>query len=78
MPTLNLRNISMETHRALKALAAQHGRSVEAEVRKIVEDAVQPPLRIGSELADFWKKHGTDEDLVVTRSDEPVRKVSFE
>ncbi|WP_068639652.1 hypothetical protein [Thauera butanivorans] len=52
--------------------------SIEAEPRKIAEDAVQPPLRIGFELAEFWKKHGTDEDVVVTRSDEPVKKVSFE
>ena len=77
MPSLNVRNITPEVHRALKARAASHGRSVEAEVRKIVEAAVQPRVRIGSELATFWKKHA-DFDLKVERIDEATKQVSFE
>lgn len=77
MPSLNIRNISPETHRALKARATSHGRSVEAELRKIVEAAVTPRVRVGSEMAAFWKQNA-DFDLVIERVDEQPRKVSFE
>lgn len=32
MPVVTVRNLSEETHRALKLRAAQHGRSIEAEI----------------------------------------------
>lgn len=40
MPAITVRHLSDETHRALKARAAAHGRSTEAEVREILRDAV--------------------------------------
>ncbi|WP_306233502.1 FitA-like ribbon-helix-helix domain-containing protein [Agrococcus beijingensis] len=40
MATLTIRNLSEETRRALKARAAAHDRSMEAEVREILDDAV--------------------------------------
>ena len=47
-------------HRALKLRAAQHGRSTEAEIRKILEDTVRPKdrVKIGSELAAFGQRYG--------------------
>ena len=33
MGFLNVRNLSEQTHKALRIRAAQHGRSVEAEIR---------------------------------------------
>ena len=33
MPAVTIRNLSEETHRALKLRAAHHGRSTEAEIR---------------------------------------------
>ena len=39
MAMLTVRNISQEVHRALRARAAQHGQSMEAEVREILEAA---------------------------------------
>lgn len=53
MPAIVVRNISAETHRALRVRARQHGRSTEAEIRVIIEGAVRPPsrLRLGSALA---------------------------
>lgn len=47
MAAITVRNLSDETHRALKARAAAHGRSTEAEVRSILDDAVAPPDRLG-------------------------------
>jgi len=40
MAAISIRNLSDETHRALKARARAHGRSAEAEVRQILDDAV--------------------------------------
>ncbi|MEO8316383.1 MAG: Arc family DNA-binding protein, partial [Pseudomonadota bacterium] len=53
MPAVVIRNLPESTHRALKRRAAQHGRSTEAEIREILEEAVHPPgrIRLGSELA---------------------------
>ncbi|WP_425441226.1 FitA-like ribbon-helix-helix domain-containing protein [Ruania alba] len=42
MPAITVRKLSDETHRALKARAARHGRSTEAEVRSIPEEATHP------------------------------------
>ena len=52
MPGLTVRRISEETHRALRMRATRHGRSTEAEVRFILEEAVKPAsrLKIGSEI----------------------------
>ena len=46
MPAVTIRNLSDETHRALKVLAARHGRSAEAEMRDILEAAVRPERRV--------------------------------
>ena len=40
MPAITIRKLSEETHRALKRRAAQHNRSAEAEIRAILEAAV--------------------------------------
>ncbi|QOR69339.1 Arc family DNA-binding protein [Ruania alkalisoli] len=40
MATVTVRNLPEHTRRALKARAAQHDRSMEAEIRAILEDAV--------------------------------------
>lgn len=55
MSAVTIRNLPEETHRALKLRAAQHGRSTEAEIRAILEQAVLPAerLKVGSELAAF-------------------------
>ena len=60
MAVLTVRNLPDETHRALRMRAAEHGRSAEAEVRAILEDAVRPParLKIGSALAAVGRRYG--------------------
>jgi hypothetical protein len=42
MAMLTVRNLSEEVHRALRVRAAQHGQSMEAEVREILESAISP------------------------------------
>lgn len=79
MPVLTIRNLPPETHRALKIRAAQHGRSTEAEVRHILEEAVRPSerLKIGSELAALGRRFGGVE-LDIERDQRPAEPAKFE
>ncbi len=79
MSVVTVRNLPEETHRALKVRAAQHGRSTEAEIREILEDAVRPQARvkIGSELAAFGQ-HAGGLDLAASRDPAPTEPAEFE
>jgi antitoxin FitA len=68
MPAITIRNLSVETHRALKARAARHGRSTEAEVRDILEMAARPEqrTRLGSLLAEIGSEARLTEDERLT------------
>ena len=58
MPAITIRNLTEETHRALKVRAARHGRSTEAEVRDILEQAARPEERVklGSLMAEIARE----------------------
>ena len=79
MSVVTVRNLPEETHRALKLRAAQHGRSTEAEIREILEEAVRPKTRvkIGSELAAFGQSLG-GLDFSDTRDQTPTDPAVFE
>jgi len=79
MAAVTVRKLSEETHRALKLRAAKHGRSTEAEIRAILEEAVRPgsPVKIGSELAAFGQRYG-GLDLDIGRDEEPGEPAVFE
>jgi plasmid stability protein len=61
-----------------------HGRSTEAEVRAILEEAVKPEgrVKLGSLLADIGRRTKlTDDEAAVlgkVRSKKPAKPVSFE
>lgn len=84
MPAVTIRNISEETHRALKVRAAHHGRSTEAEMREILETAVRPAnrIRLGSALSALSRKAGLTnadfEALEQARDRKPAEPMSFE
>ena len=84
MPAVTIRNLSEETHRALKVRAAQHNRSAEAEMRAILEDAVRPAnrLRLGTALADMSRKIGLTnvdvEALEQARDRKPAKPLRLE
>ncbi|OIS92556.1 FitA-like ribbon-helix-helix domain-containing protein [Brucella cytisi] len=84
MPAVTIRNLSDEAHRALKMRAAHHGRSTEAEIRDILEEAVRPAnrLRIGSALAALSRDAGLTnadfEALEQARDRTPAVPMSFE
>lgn len=78
MAVVTVRNLPEETHRALRLRAAQHGRSTEAEIRVILEDAVRPEgrVKIGSALAAFGQRFGGLD--LQTRDESTPRAASFE
>ena len=84
MASITVRNVPDEVHRALRVLAAQQGRSAEAEIRDILERAVKPAkrVRIGDALAALGRKAGlTDEDIAVLdrmRDRSPAKPMKFE
>ncbi len=84
MPEITVGNISDETHRALKLRAARHGRSIEAEMREILESVVGPaePLRLGSALSTLSRNAGlTNADIKALeqgRGRGPATPPSFE
>jgi antitoxin FitA len=84
MPAVTIRNLSEETHRALKIRAAQHNRSAEAEMRAILEAAVRPAnrLRLGTALAEMSQKIGLTnadvEALEQARDNRPAEPLRFE
>jgi plasmid stability protein len=73
MPAIVIRNLSQETHRALQARATRHGRSTEAEVRAILDEAVRPPSRVklGSALAALGRQFG-GLDIDIARDKAPA------
>jgi len=77
MAAITVRNLPEETARALKARAARSGRSTEAEVREILNAAVQSPVGLGTALAALGKRIG-GVDLSRRRKRSPARAVSFE
>ena len=79
MPTVTVRGLPEEIHRALRLRAARHGRSTEAEIRTILEAAVRPRnrVRMGAELAAFGARFG-GLDLDLARNPGPAEPATFE
>ena len=79
MAAITIRNLSPETHRALRVRAAEHGRSTEAEVRAILDETVRPRerVRMGSALVDAFRPLGGVE-LKIERDRSPARPPRFE
>jgi plasmid stability protein len=70
-----------ETHRALKERAILHGKSTEAEVRAILEEAVRPKEQVGlgTALHEFAMQFGGFElDLDEIRGKSAARAANSE
>lgn len=85
MATVNVRNLPEAVHRALRVRAAHHGRSTEAEIRFILEEATRPldRVKLGSMLASIARDAGglTDEEHALfegVRNKSPDDPITFE
>ena len=67
MPTLTIRNIEPSVHKFLRKQAAEHGRSMEAEVREILKQNMQDkqdkPGDIARQIHGIFAKIGGGDDL---------------
>lgn len=85
MPSITIRNVPDEVHRAIRVRAAMHGRSTEAEIRDILEQAAKPEgrLKLGSLLTSIAREAGglTDaeaEQINQLRDKTPAEPMRFE
>ncbi len=78
MAAMTVRNIPDEVHEALKQRAKKHGRSAEAEVREILQEALMPSgeVGLGSALAALGRKYGGI-SIEIDREKHPVTYVDF-
>ena len=78
MSVLTVRNLDEATRDALKAMAAEHGRSMESEARVILTAAVSPSgataTGLGSRIAELFE--GLDWPGI-ERSDDVARAADF-
>ncbi|OYU70831.1 MAG: plasmid stabilization protein [Alphaproteobacteria bacterium PA2] len=83
MAAVTIRNLSDAAHRALKARAARHNRSTEAEIRSILEASVQSEQRVklGASLAELSRRAGLTnadiEALDTARDGRPAEPMTF-
>lgn len=83
MAMLTVRSLPDEVHRALRVRAALHGRSMEAEVRDILQATLAPAGRakLGSVLAAIGREAGlSDEEAAAfesVRDKTPARPVDL-
>ncbi|MDR2212757.1 MAG: Arc family DNA-binding protein [Pseudomonadales bacterium] len=84
MPSITIRNVPEEVHRAIRVRAATHGHSAEAEIRDILEQAAKPEgrLKLGTLLSAIAREAGglTDaeaEHFNQLRDKTPAKPPSF-
>lgn len=80
MPSITIRNVPDEVHRAIRVRAALHGRSAEAEIRDILEKAAKPEgrLKLGSLLASIAREAGGLTDAEAEHFDQLRDKTTAE
>lgn len=85
MTSITIRNVPDEVHRALRIRAAMHGRSTEAEIRSILEQAAKPEgrLKLGTLLNSIARDAGGLSDAEARRFDKlrdraPAEPMRFE
>jgi antitoxin FitA len=79
LAALNIRNLDDSVKRRLQLRAARHGRSMEAEARAILTEAVREPadsVGLFTTLLDRFGALG-GVDLELPRREEPARAAEF-
>lgn len=82
MPILTVRNLRSDVHQKLREQAARNGRSMEAEARVIIEEAVDKPrTTLVDRLSTFAERAQlTDEEISIMfppRSSDYQRPIEF-
>jgi antitoxin FitA len=79
LAALNIRNLDDSVKRRLQLRAARHGRSMEAEARAILAEAVREPADSAGLFTALLDRFGTlgGVDLELPRREEPARAADF-
>jgi plasmid stability protein len=80
MAAMTVRNIPDDIHKALKRRALQHGRSAEAEVRSILQEALgeEPKVGLGTALVELGRRlREAGIEFEPLRDTTPARYVDF-
>jgi plasmid stability protein len=73
MASLSVRNIDEAVYKRLRVRAAEHGISMEEEVRRIIQQSVNVPERLGElALECFGPDHGAELELPDREPHEPI------
>ena len=79
MSTLTIRQVDEDVKKRLQVRAAHNGRSMEAEVRAILDEAVADSagenISLGAVMAEFRRRTGGVELELPPRNDESDRRV---
>jgi plasmid stability protein len=84
MAQIIVRNLEDEVKERLAQRARRHGRSMEAEVRDILRNAVrealapEPETDFGTRLRAFFEKHGFHEEEIEEFKGELVKPATFD
>jgi len=73
MAELSVRRIDEKVYEQLRRRAAQHGVSMEEEVRRILQAAVGAPDRLGDLAVSLFGQHGVELEIPPREVNEPTR-----
>ena len=73
MPSLSVRKIDEDVYERLRVRAAQHGVSMEEEVRQILRLAVAAPERLGDLALEYFGPNGVELELPPREPHDPMR-----
>lgn len=77
MASIIVRGLDESVKQRLAAQAKAHGRSMEAEARAILTEAVQKP-HVGQALLEVARRHRGMEELTMPIREDQARAVDFE
>lgn len=73
MPSLSIRKIDDDVYERLRMRAAQHGVSMEEEVRQILKRAVAAPERLGDLALEYFGANGVELELPAREPHDPMK-----
>ena len=76
MPSMTVRNLPEDVHRRIRLYAAEHGLSVEAAARRLLDEATRPPEKLGDLVTAFARSRAADFPEV-PRDRSPVEPADF-
>ena len=78
MPSISVRKLDEKTVAALRSRAARNGVSMEEEVRRILETAVETEEGLGTLMARIFAPSWDGQRFETPPRDNPIKSIDFE